>query len=90
MYALGFPVESWRHAKPKRRAASTLVPDILPALVLDDLNYGKSNPKQKPLLVKKDFWSGLSEQHQRLLARAQEGYAYRFDGFETSPGFRRG
>ena len=40
---------------------------------LDHLNYGQSNPKQRPLLAKKDFWSGLSEQHRRLLARAQEG-----------------
>ena len=31
------------------------------------------NPKQKPLLAKKSFLSGLSEQHQRLLARAEEG-----------------
>jgi Phytanoyl-CoA dioxygenase (PhyH) len=52
---------------------------------LDHLNYGKSNPKQKPLLAKKDFWSGLSEQHQRLLTRAQEGYAYPLHGLETSP-----
>jgi hypothetical protein len=43
---------------------------------LDHLNYGKSNPKQKPLLVRKGFWSGLSEQHQQLLARAQEGLPY--------------
>jgi hypothetical protein len=57
---------------------------------LDDLNYGKSNPKQKPLLVEKELWSSLSERHQRLLARAHAGYADRFDGFETSPGFRRG
>jgi len=32
-------------------------------------NYGK-NPNQKPILIKNDFWSTLSEQHQRLLARA--------------------
>jgi ectoine hydroxylase-related dioxygenase (phytanoyl-CoA dioxygenase family) len=41
---------------------------------LDHLNYGKSNPKQKPILAKNDFWLGLSEQHQRLLTRAQEGF----------------
>lgn len=57
---------------------------------LDDLNYGKSNPKQRPLQVGKDFLSSLSEQHQRLLARAHEGYAYRFDELETSREFRRG
>ena len=33
----------------------------------------KKNPKQKPLLATKTFLSGLSEQHQRLLVRAQEG-----------------
>jgi ectoine hydroxylase-related dioxygenase (phytanoyl-CoA dioxygenase family) len=38
----------------------------------DHLNYGKNNPRQKPLLAKKDFWSGLSEQHRRLLTRVQE------------------
>jgi ectoine hydroxylase-related dioxygenase (phytanoyl-CoA dioxygenase family) len=38
------------------------------------LNFtAKSNPKQKPLLAGKSFLSGLSEQHQRLLVRAQEG-----------------
>ena len=38
------------------------------------LNFNaKKNPKQKPLLAKKTFLSGLSEQHQRLLVRAQEG-----------------
>jgi ectoine hydroxylase-related dioxygenase (phytanoyl-CoA dioxygenase family) len=38
------------------------------------LNFNaKTNPKQKPLLARKSFLSGLSEQHQRLLARAQEG-----------------
>jgi hypothetical protein len=52
---------------------------------LDHLNYGKSNPMQKPLLAKKEFWSGLSEQHQRLLIRAQESYAYPLHGLETSP-----
>src|SRR5262249_30937676 len=36
-------------------------------------NYSEKNPKQKPLLARKSFLSGLSEQHQRLLARAQEG-----------------
>jgi len=41
---------------------------------VEHLNFNaKGNPKQKPLLVKKNFLSGLSEQHQRLLARAQEG-----------------
>jgi len=40
---------------------------------VDHLNFSaKKNPKQKPLLAKKSFLSGLSEQHQRLLARAQE------------------
>jgi ectoine hydroxylase-related dioxygenase (phytanoyl-CoA dioxygenase family) len=33
----------------------------------------KWNPKQKPLIAKNTFLSGLSEQHQHLLARAQEG-----------------
>jgi hypothetical protein len=38
------------------------------------LNFNaKTNPKQKPLLARKSFLSSLSEQHQRLLARAQEG-----------------
>ena len=38
------------------------------------LNFtAKGNPKQKPLLARKSFLSGLSEQHQRLLVRAQEG-----------------
>lgn len=31
---------------------------------------GKKNPKQSPILMKRGFWSALSEQHQRLLARA--------------------
>jgi ectoine hydroxylase-related dioxygenase (phytanoyl-CoA dioxygenase family) len=39
---------------------------------LESMNFNRSNPKQKPLLAKKNFMSGLSEQHQRLLARAQE------------------
>jgi ectoine hydroxylase-related dioxygenase (phytanoyl-CoA dioxygenase family) len=52
---------------------------------LDHLNYGKNNPRQKPLLAKKDFWAGLSKQHQCLLTRAQEGYAYPLHGLETSP-----
>ena len=51
---------------------------------LDHLNYGKSNPRQKPLLVKKGFWSGLSEQHQRLLSRAQEEYAYPLHGLDSA------
>jgi ectoine hydroxylase-related dioxygenase (phytanoyl-CoA dioxygenase family) len=38
----------------------------------EHLNFGEKNPKQKPLLAKKNFLSCLSEQHQRLLARAQE------------------
>jgi hypothetical protein len=54
----------------------------------EHLNYGKSNLEQKPLLVKKDFWSGLSEEHRRLLIRAQEGYAYPLHGLENSDGFR--
>jgi ectoine hydroxylase-related dioxygenase (phytanoyl-CoA dioxygenase family) len=33
----------------------------------------KGNPKQKRLLVKSDFLLGLSEQHRRLLIRAQDG-----------------
>ena len=38
---------------------------------LDHQNYGaKANPKQKHILMKNEFWSALSEQHQRLLARA--------------------
>ena len=40
---------------------------------VEHLNFNAKNPKQKPLLAKKNFLSGLSEQHQRLLARAQEG-----------------
>ena len=41
---------------------------------VDHLNFSaKKNPNQKPLVAKKNFLSGLSEQHQRLLARAQEG-----------------
>jgi len=41
---------------------------------VEHLNFttGK-NPKQKPLLVKKTFLSGLSKQYHGLLARAQEG-----------------
>jgi len=39
----------------------------------EHLNFNtKKNPKQKPLIVRSDFLSGLSKQHQRLLARAQE------------------
>lgn len=37
---------------------------------LDHRNFGKDNPKQKPILIKNEFWSTLSEQHRRLLARA--------------------
>jgi ectoine hydroxylase-related dioxygenase (phytanoyl-CoA dioxygenase family) len=37
------------------------------------MNFNKKNPKQKPLLATKAFLSGLSEKHQRLLRRAQEG-----------------
>src|SRR5262249_47774743 len=41
---------------------------------VDHLNFNtKGNRNQKPLLVKKKFLLGLSEQHQRLLSRAQEG-----------------
>jgi phytanoyl-CoA dioxygenase PhyH len=44
------------------------------AWFVEHLNFNaKNNPKQKPLLGTKTFLSGLSEQHQRLLARAQEG-----------------
>jgi ectoine hydroxylase-related dioxygenase (phytanoyl-CoA dioxygenase family) len=39
---------------------------------VEHLNFNAKNPKQKPLLVNKNFLSGLSEQHQRLLVRAQE------------------
>jgi ectoine hydroxylase-related dioxygenase (phytanoyl-CoA dioxygenase family) len=40
---------------------------------LEHLNFNtKGNAQQKPLLARKSFLSGLSEQHQRLLARAQE------------------
>jgi ectoine hydroxylase-related dioxygenase (phytanoyl-CoA dioxygenase family) len=36
-------------------------------------NFDKrTNPKQRPLLATKNFLSSLSEQHQRLLVRAQE------------------
>jgi Phytanoyl-CoA dioxygenase (PhyH) len=39
---------------------------------VDHINFNnwKQNQKQKPLLAAKHFLSGLSEQHQRLLARA--------------------
>jgi ectoine hydroxylase-related dioxygenase (phytanoyl-CoA dioxygenase family) len=37
------------------------------------MNFNKKNPQQKPLLATKTFLSGLSEQHRRLLRRAQEG-----------------
>ena len=40
---------------------------------LEHLNFNKRNPKQRPLLAKQNFLSGLSEQHQCLLARVQEG-----------------
>jgi ectoine hydroxylase-related dioxygenase (phytanoyl-CoA dioxygenase family) len=40
---------------------------------VEHLNFNaKTNPKQRPLLARKSFLSELSEQHQRLLARAQE------------------
>jgi ectoine hydroxylase-related dioxygenase (phytanoyl-CoA dioxygenase family) len=39
---------------------------------LEHLNFGAKNPKQRPLLAKKNFLSSLSERHQRLLTRAQE------------------
>jgi len=40
---------------------------------VDHLNFNtKTNPKQKPLVASKKFLSSLSEQHQRLLLRAQE------------------
>ena len=39
---------------------------------VEHLNFNAKNPKQKPLLAKKNFLSQLSEEHQRLLARAQE------------------
>jgi hypothetical protein len=37
---------------------------------LDHINFGKANPNQRSILMKNDFWSALSEQHKRLLARA--------------------
>jgi ectoine hydroxylase-related dioxygenase (phytanoyl-CoA dioxygenase family) len=40
---------------------------------VEHVNYTKRNPKQKPLLAKKNFLSSLCEEHQQLLARAQEG-----------------
>jgi ectoine hydroxylase-related dioxygenase (phytanoyl-CoA dioxygenase family) len=40
---------------------------------VDCKTFGKKNPRQKPLIAKKGFLSGLSERHQRLLARVQEG-----------------
>ena len=41
---------------------------------VEHLNFNtKGNPKQKPLLVHKEILAGLSAEHQRLLARAQEG-----------------
>jgi Phytanoyl-CoA dioxygenase (PhyH) len=41
---------------------------------VEHLNFTeKKNPKQKPLIAARTFLSGLSEQHRRLLARAQEG-----------------
>ena len=41
---------------------------------LECMNFdNRKTPKQKPLLAEKSFLSSLSEQHQRLLARAQEG-----------------
>jgi ectoine hydroxylase-related dioxygenase (phytanoyl-CoA dioxygenase family) len=39
---------------------------------LEYMNFNEFNPKQKPLLANKNIWSGLSEQHKRLLARVQE------------------
>jgi ectoine hydroxylase-related dioxygenase (phytanoyl-CoA dioxygenase family) len=39
---------------------------------VEHLNFSKQNPKQKPLLANKNFLTSLSEQHQRLLARAEE------------------
>jgi hypothetical protein len=40
---------------------------------VDHLNFNmETNPKQKPLLASKKLLSSLSEQHQRLLLRAQE------------------
>jgi ectoine hydroxylase-related dioxygenase (phytanoyl-CoA dioxygenase family) len=40
---------------------------------VEHLNFTEQkNPKQKSLIATKSFLSGLSEQHQRLLARAQE------------------
>jgi ectoine hydroxylase-related dioxygenase (phytanoyl-CoA dioxygenase family) len=56
---------------------------------LDHLNYGESNPKQRPLLARKGFWLGLSEQHRRLLIRVQENYAYSHHGL-IPLGFRGG
>jgi hypothetical protein len=40
---------------------------------MDHRNFTKKhNPRQKPLLVRENLLSSLSEQHQRLLARARE------------------
>ena len=36
---------------------------------VDHMNYGKENPKQKPIVMKNHRWSALSERYQRLLAR---------------------
>jgi len=47
---------------------------------LDHLNFGKSNPNQKPILASEAFWAGLSEHHKCLLTRAQQGYAYSLHG----------
>jgi Phytanoyl-CoA dioxygenase (PhyH) len=40
---------------------------------VEHLNFNVRNSKQKPLLAKTNFLSSLSEEHQRLLARARVG-----------------
>jgi hypothetical protein len=52
---------------------------------LDHVNFGTKNPRQKPLVAKKNLWLSLSEQHQRLLIRTREDYAYPLNGGGTSP-----
>ena len=39
---------------------------------VDHKNFSEDNPKQKPLLARKAFLSGLSQQHRRLMARVHE------------------
>jgi Phytanoyl-CoA dioxygenase (PhyH) len=39
---------------------------------VDHKNFSENNPKQKPLLASKAFLSGLSQQHQRWMARVKD------------------